>query len=156
VPLADLYAAQLELSVELRAARDRARLGEIASDGLVVFGPVVDGEVLQRRPIESISAGAGSGTDVLAGSNSEEWRLFTVPNGLIDTVTEDALQAAVIACGLPAWALEVYRAARPDASPGDLLSAVMTDWSFRIRALRLAEAHAPSGRGTYVYEFNWR
>ena len=58
--------------------------------------------------------------------------------------------------GLPASALDGYRSARPGASPGDLLSAVATDWFFRVPAIRLAEARAGSPAGTSVYEFSWR
>jgi para-nitrobenzyl esterase len=49
-----------------------------------------------------------------------------------------------------------YRAARPAASAGDLLADLLTDWWCRIPALRLADAHAKSGAGTYMYEFAWR
>jgi para-nitrobenzyl esterase len=62
----------------------------------------------------------------------------------------------VAAYRLPANALDVYRTARPGASPGDLLSAVVSDWFFRVPALRLAEAHSTSRTGNYMYEFTWR
>ena len=41
-------------------------------------------------------------------------------------------------------------------SPGDLLAAVQGDWMWRIPAMRLADAHAPSPAATYMYEFAWR
>lgn len=43
----------------------------------------------------------------------------------------------------------------PDASPGDLLAAVQTDWYCRVPALRLADAHANCAAATYMYEFDW-
>lgn len=52
--------------------------------------------------------------------------------------------------------LATYRAAHPDASVGELLSAVHGDWYFRMPALRLADAHAPHPAATYMYEFAWR
>jgi para-nitrobenzyl esterase len=52
-------------------------------------------------------------------------------------------------------ALPAYRAARPDGSPGDLLAAVETDWWVRVPAVRLADAHASSPAGTFMYEFAW-
>jgi carboxylesterase type B len=61
------------------------------------------------------------------------------------------------AYGLPVeTALAAYRAASPDAPPGELLAAVQTDWWVRIPAIRLADAHAASTAGTYMYEFAWR
>jgi para-nitrobenzyl esterase len=42
-----------------------------------------------------------------------------------------------------------YRASVPDASPGTVLTEMMTDWFYRIPAIRLAEAHP----ACHVYEF---
>jgi para-nitrobenzyl esterase len=53
-------------------------------------------------------------------------------------------------------AMAVYRATLPRATSGDLLAALITDWFFRIPAIRLAEAHARHGGSSYVYEFAWR
>jgi para-nitrobenzyl esterase len=53
-------------------------------------------------------------------------------------------------------ALQTYRASRPQATAGDLLAALITDWFFRIPAIRLAEAHAKNGGSTHMYEFAWR
>jgi para-nitrobenzyl esterase len=52
-------------------------------------------------------------------------------------------------------ALTFYRARYPNAIPGDLLAAVLTDWWVRLPALRLADAHAPGRGATHVYEFAW-
>jgi para-nitrobenzyl esterase len=52
--------------------------------------------------------------------------------------------------------LWIYRQSRPQATPGDLLAALITDWFFRIPAIRLAEAHAKNGGSTHMYEFAWR
>ncbi|HZS89678.1 MAG TPA: carboxylesterase family protein, partial [Chloroflexota bacterium] len=59
------------------------------------------------------------------------------------------------AYGLGPEAVDVYRRGRPGASPGDVLSAVVTDWFFRIPSLRLAEARAARGERVHVYEFTW-
>jgi para-nitrobenzyl esterase len=50
----------------------------------------------------------------------------------------------------------MYRASRPQATPGDLLSALVTDWFFRIPAIRLAEAREKNRGSTHMYEFAWR
>jgi carboxylesterase type B len=52
--------------------------------------------------------------------------------------------------------LAAYRAAYPDAGPGDLLAAIQGDWFWRIPAIRLADAHASSPAATFMYEFAWR
>jgi para-nitrobenzyl esterase len=156
VPLERLVAAQAELSVELAVRPDPARWGEVAANGMM-FEPVVDGEVVPARPIERIVAGAGANVDLMVGTTTEEWRFFLVPGGAIDRVTDDRLVTTARVMGLDVeHALPVYRTSRPHATPGDLLGALITDWFFRIPAIRLAEAHASNGGSPYVYEFAWR
>jgi para-nitrobenzyl esterase len=156
VPLERLVAAQAELSVELAVRPDPARWGEVAANGML-FEPVVDGEVVPARPIERIVAGAGAGVDLMVGTTTEEWRFFLVPGGAIDRVTDDRLVTTARVMGLDVEAaLPVYRRSRPQATPGDLLGALITDWFFRIPAIRLAEAHRKNGGTPYLYEFAWR
>ncbi len=50
---------------------------------------------------------------------------------------------------------DTYAAARPDATPADLWSAVLTDATFRIPAIRLADARHRAGRSTHQYLFSW-
>lgn len=156
VPIEQMLKAQEALRGELLTNPDPSFWGEIMLDGLP-WEPVVDGEVIPTRPIEAISAGAGADIDVLAGSNTEEWRLFLVPGGAIDTIREEVVAGTIAATGMPVEStLAAYREGRPGASPGDLFAAVMTDWYWRLPALRLAEAHSASGRGrTFMYEFAW-
>jgi para-nitrobenzyl esterase len=156
VPLDRLVAAQAELAVELAVRPDPARWGEVAANGML-FEPVVDGEVVPARPLERIVAGAGAGVDLMVGTTTEEWRFFLVPGGAIDRVTDDRLLTTARVMGLDVEdALSVYRTSRAQATPGDLLGALITDWFFRIPAIRLAEANARNGGSPHVYEFAWR
>jgi para-nitrobenzyl esterase len=157
VPISRLVQAQQELRIEISTNPNPARWGEVAAN-LVPFLPVIDGELLPARPIDAIAAGAGANIDVLVGSNADEFRLYLVPAGTINAVNEERLRRAVSAYGLPVTeTLATYRATRKDATPGDLLAAIITDWYFRLPAIRLAEAHAEPGAGaTYMYEFAWQ
>jgi para-nitrobenzyl esterase len=155
VPHQKLLEAQMALSAEVFTAPDPSRWGEVAAN-LMPFEPVIDGDVLPALPIEQIRAGSGSNVDLLVGTNSDEERLFFVPNGLIDAIDESVLAATAAGYRLPEGALDVYRASRPGATPGELMEAVVTDWFFRIPAIRLAEARAGSGGTGYVYEFAWQ
>jgi len=155
-PVDRLLQAQVELSGDAFANPDPVRWGEVAGN-LMPFEPVIDGDILPTRPIDSIVGGAGAGVDVIIGTNTDEEMLFMVPNGAINYITEDMLAGTVAAYGLPvSETIATYRAIRPDASAGELLSAIVTDWFFRIPAIRLAEAHAQSTGATYMYEFAWR
>lgn len=156
VPVDRLLQAQVELSAEVFAHPDPQRWGEVAAN-LMPFEPVIDGKTLPIRPIDALAAGAGADIDVMVGTTTEEERLFIVPNGSIDFITEEVLAGTVAAYGLPVeQTIATYRAARPDARAGDLFEAIVTDWFFRIPAIRLAETHTRGSGSTYMYEFAWR
>ena len=156
VPLARLLQAQVELSADAFQNPDPQRWGEVAAN-LMPFEPVIDGDIIPAMPIARVTAGAGAKVDILVGTNADEECLFMVPNGIINYISQDILQATLAAYGLPVEkTLEAYRATRPDASPGDLMIAIVTDWFFRIPAIRLAEAHSGGSGGTYMYEFAWK
>ncbi|MBB4685572.1 carboxylesterase/lipase family protein [Amycolatopsis jiangsuensis] len=147
-----LIAAQTQLAQEITAKPKTRLWGDVARN-LMPFEPIVDGELLPGPPIERIAAGVGAQVEVLIGTNSEEARLFLIPTGAVDKITGLVVQAAAVRYGLPPLrGAARYRANRPGATPGDLLSAIATDWYYWIPALRLAEAHP----GTHVYEFAWR
>lgn len=145
-----LVAAQEKLSLELSTAPDPARWGEVASNGMVIE-PVVDGEVLPRLPIDRIRAGASAGVELMLGTTRDEIRLFLVPSGAIEQIPEAAAAGMAAGAGLPATAVDAYRAARPAAAPGFVLAELMSEYTFRIPAIRLAEARPEA----FVYEFGW-
>jgi para-nitrobenzyl esterase len=150
VPVDRLVAAQSQLSADIAVNPDPGRWREVSANGMA-FEPVVDGEILPARPIDGIAAGNGRGVDLLVGTNRDEHRLFVVPTGVADAIDDAGLQAVAGALGLDAAALAVYRAGAPSA--GDALADVMTDWFFRIPAIRLAEKHHGEA---YMYEFAWK
>jgi para-nitrobenzyl esterase len=157
VPLDRMLAAQAELDADLFAHPDPERWGAEVAAAMVLWQPVIDGDVIPARPIDRIAAGAGADIDLLVGTNTDEWRLFLIAGGAIDHVTDEALVGVVAVYGLPVEAtVAAYRAAHPNASAGDLLAAIQTDWWCRIPAIRLADAHAKSPSATYMYEFAWR
>lgn len=156
VPIDRLLQAQVELSSEVFNTPDPQRWGEVAAN-LMPFEPVIDGNVLTESPIKRIAAGSSANVEVIVGNTTEEQRLYMVPNGAIDAITDAILAGAVAAYGLPSEkALATYRAHRPGASAGDVLEAIATDWFYRMPAIRLAEARAEAAAPTYVYEFAWR
>lgn len=155
-PVDKLLQAQVQLSGEAFANPDPVRWGEVAAN-LMPFEPVVDGKTVPARPIDAIVTGATQGLDILIGANSEEERLFLVTTGAIDYFTEDTLRGTVAAYGLDVdRTIATYREIRPNATPGELMEAIVTDWFFRIPAVRLAEAHVNQGGNAFMYDFAWR
>jgi len=156
VPLERLIAESTTLAAEMAMKPDPVRWGEAALNGMM-FEPVVDGQILPGRPIDRVRDGVTAGIDVMIGATTEEWRFFVVPTGLLDLISEDQLRLFTAFYRVqPDEVLPLYRSARPDPSPGDLYCAVVTDWFFRVPAIRLAEAHASNGGTPFVYEFAWR
>lgn len=157
VPVRRLLRAQAELKDDLVAHPEPERWGKELVLDILPWQPVIDGEILPALPIDRIAVGAGRDVDLMTGSTTEEWNFFLVPSGAIDQITPEAVAGAIAAYGLPVdTALAAYRAARPEASAGQLLAAVQGDRLFRLPALRLAEVHATSPAATYLYEFAWR
>lgn len=151
VPMAKLLAAGAQVAAEVGKKPRRRLWGDVAQN-LMPYEPVVDGAVLPAVPLEEIRNGAAAQIEILIGTNSEEARLFLVPTGL--AARANRLVPYLIARGYkanPVRAVHRYRANRPGATPGDIASAIMTDWYYRIPALRIAEATAR----THVYEFAW-
>lgn len=156
VPVEQLLATQVQISGEAFANPDPVKWGEVAAN-LMPFEPVVDGTIIPARPIDAIQAGASRGVDILVGTNTGEERLFLVPNGAINYLSDQVLAGTAAAYGLDVEkTLATYREARPDAASGDIMEALVTDWFFRIPAIRLAEAHSQQGSGnTFMYLFGW-
>jgi para-nitrobenzyl esterase len=92
---------------------------------------------------------------LLIGSNLGEARLFLVAPATIGLVDEPTLAAAAAGYGLAGSDVAVYQANRRGSSPGDVLAAVITDWFFRVPAIRVAEARAAAGARTWMYRFDY-
>ena len=143
-----------DLITEVQTTPDPAKWGDLALTQQP-YAPTVDGEVLPRPTLEAIAAGDGADVPLLIGTTAEEARLILVAAGVIDLIDDDALAQAAAGYGLPAEAIATYRANRPQAGPGDILSAIVSDWYFRIPSIRVAEARARHTGDTWMYRFDW-
>ncbi|HEY6498381.1 MAG TPA: carboxylesterase/lipase family protein [Streptosporangiaceae bacterium] len=157
VPLDKLVRAASDLVVEVQTTPDPARWGQLTLS-LLPFAPTVDGTVLPAAPLTSIVAGQGRDVPLLIGSNREEARLFLVAAQTIGVIDDSMLEAVAAGYGLAGDGLGVYRDALPGARPGDLMAAVISDWFFRVPAIRVAEARAagagPASGRTWMYRFD--
>ncbi|MCJ0895298.1 carboxylesterase/lipase family protein [Rhodococcus sp. ARC_M5] len=152
VPVDALVDAQRELSDRITAEAPTGAWGELALN-VMAFEPYIDGDVVPAQPFSRIGDGASSQVDVLIGTTSEEHAFFIVPAGIVPHLTEDYVKMVLTGYRADASALDRYREQLPDASAGELMIAVMTDWFFRIPATRLVEARSGNA---FVYEFTWR
>ena len=150
---------------ELVAAQDSvvANFGGAAG---MPFRPIVDGELLRVHPDTAIAMGATASLDVLAGTNRDEFRLFTFAQPEIPTLDDDGLGRLLDGylddAGMSVTAravIDCFRTARESrglgARPRDLFEAIGTDLVFRLPTLRFLSAHAHFGGRAFCYRFDW-
>ena len=151
----DLHAASVE---DILSAQAKVDIEVGQGVGLVnrlavsvgPFYPVVEGSVLPVTPLEAIQRGASADVAVLTGTNQDEMTLWGY-----DEVDEERLAKLAIGLGADEGIAAAYRALRPNASAYDVLIAIGTDHTFRIPAIRLAEARADHAARTWMYLFAW-
>ncbi|WP_019633259.1 carboxylesterase/lipase family protein [Actinomadura atramentaria] len=152
LPPAKILREQESVGMEVSLLPDPGRWGASTARTAMALVPVLDGDVFPRRADEAVAAGAGRDVDVLTGYNSDEFRLFVVPNGLAAHITPELVGPVASGMGVPAPVLAAYRSRYAGLSGGDLVSVLITDHLFRVPAHRLAAGHA--GR-SWMYEFAW-
>lgn len=151
--------AQTAVGLDLSADPDPVRWGTSTIQrglGIMSYFPCVDGDIVTGLPSQVIAGGSGSGVPLLTGTTAEEFRLFSVPLGIAASITPETLPGVAARYGWPSELVDLYSANRPGAAPGDVVSAILTDVSFRLPTIRLAEAASAAGAPVHVYEFAWR
>lgn len=151
VPLDALLDAQTQLAAEVSKRPRRSLWGDVAVNGLV-FEPVVDGRSLPTSPIEALRAGAAADVDLLIGWNREEANIALVLEGP-DRMRNWMVPLAAARTKLPLGkGTRTYRRAFRGERAAATIGGILTDWLYRIPAIRTAEAHPR----THLYEFAWR
>jgi para-nitrobenzyl esterase len=156
VPLGELLEAQASVGAHFDGGAGLA------------LQPVVDGILLPRHPADAVAGGASAATDLLIGTNRDEFKFFAMAVPQLAFLDEDAL-AVRVQRGLRSAGLDrrvpsedvisAYRAARSargaSTSPFELFTAMASDWLFRVPQMRLAETHSRQGGRVYTYLFEW-
>jgi para-nitrobenzyl esterase len=146
VPHGAIVKSQISVLAGAREGKNPYKLGRLP------FQPVIDGVLLQGRPIDAMRAGAAAGIPILTGTTREEWRLFSSADprlrflsakGFTERMTRLAREHA-----------PPILSAYAEGSPFARFNAVMTDKTFAIPATRLAEAQS-SFAPAYLYRFDW-
>ncbi|TDD92198.1 carboxylesterase/lipase family protein [Actinomadura darangshiensis] len=164
-PTAEAFAAldpaaiipvQNAVAAEVSLLPDPGRWGATTAAGGMSLTPVLDGELLTRRPEDAIAGGAGRDAGLLIGYTSEEFRFFLMPTGLAASLTDELVGGATAGMGVPPGLPAAYRDRHPDMAAGELMATIITDHLFRIPANRTAAGHTAAGGRTWMYEFAWR
>jgi para-nitrobenzyl esterase len=125
------------------------------------FGPVVDGNDLPQHPAEPDAPAIADDIPLMIGGTREESAFFLANDDAVwnGKLTEAAMRErlATMAGGETDALIAAYRAARPQASPGDRLIAASTGSNFWIRTVMLAERYVARRRAPiYVYSLDWQ
>jgi para-nitrobenzyl esterase len=134
---------------------------------LMVFLPVVDGELIPEPPLEAVARGAVADLPILLGTTLDEWKLFTAVDagllaigerGLGERVAE-VLRRAAPRAPEPELAVRSYREAvrarGGDTSPFEVWTAFQSSRVFHYPASLLAEAQCRARGSVYAYLFTW-
>jgi len=132
---------------------------------LMVFLPVVDGELIPEPPLDAVESGAIADLPILVGTTLDEWKLFTPMDAGITGIGErglaerfgEILPAVAPRAPGPAAAIRRYRRAVQarggDTSPFEVWCSFQSTRVFHYPAALLAEAQC---RGSvYSYLFTW-
>lgn len=155
IPLQALLHADLKVRAGMAGPDKPPRHG--------VTAPVIDGTLLPELPLQAIRRGSGAGIPLIVGTNRDEWRIFGSANPrFLDIGEGDAVRRLTpfFPAEHASRLLDVYRKARgargEGTSPLDLVSAILSDEMFRMRALRVVEAQEHTGIPVYNYVFQWK
>jgi para-nitrobenzyl esterase len=144
--LAELRSVPAEAIAEAAAAVGRSSRRQRL--GGVVFGPVLDGRVVQRQPVDVIGSGALREVPLWFGSCRDEMTMF------LQGGADDAVAVARSRVGADAFdrLLAGYAAtARPDENS---LQALLTDEMWVRPAWDMAQAQAAAGGRAWVSRFD--
>ncbi len=149
---------------QVMAAQQKLSGIMLAKDGRITpFQPVVDGVALPEIPIHAIQKGSAAGIKTMAGTNLEEFKLFSVMDPHSQKVDEAAMILRLESLIPPKQVPNVIAAYRngrkkrgESTSAVEILTAIQTDLMFRTPALRLVEAQCKNNQPTFNYLFTWK
>jgi para-nitrobenzyl esterase len=143
-----LSAAQI-IQASGKLAQEITRFGQIT----LPFMPVFDSFSTTESFIEMAAKGAGeAGVDLIIGTNREEANILL---GNIKSLDPALVNERFVALTGKEEAIERYRWRRPGGTMIELVSDLITDYTFLLPSLRLAEAVHKAGSRTWVYQFDW-
>lgn len=139
-------------------AQRQATAGTTPITGGPAFALTRGTATVPRHPMEALTAGAGAALPVLIGANTEEYRLWFVPTGLLEKIGWLHVAVAMAKFRITPGTVRLYRRNRPGCTVGELFGALATDLLLRVPLNRLADARlsAAGAAPSYVYEFAWR
>ena len=120
--------------------------------GQLPFYPSITPEFLSDHPIELFNQGIAAEIPLLTGTNTDETTLWGT-----NQIPEEKLERWLFNYSNdPEKLITAVRNDRGEVSAGEIALAISTDHTFRIPAIRMAEARAQHGGQSWMYEFDWK
>ncbi len=132
--------------------------------GGLPFQPTHGTDLLPLTPFDAIRSRTGANVSaVLHGTNRDEFRLFTAFDPSVASLNDEGLAQRLAGrfnsehfdSEHSANVLATYRGLHPEATPGQIWSAIETDTVFRQPAQQLADALRESATPSWQYLFAW-
>ncbi|EFU6057209.1 carboxylesterase family protein [Escherichia coli] len=152
VPFKDLVQNVLKVGEQIK---DPAHWGRLSLGG-TAFLPVADGKMIIKNPLEDLSLNNSNHVPVLVGCTDSEFRLYLIPGGDLQKITDNDVTSIINEIGLPVTALQAYTKNKIAAdTSGDIYAQIMSDYTFRMPALTIAQI-LNRNKNTWFYHFSWR
>jgi para-nitrobenzyl esterase len=136
-------------------------------NGALAWQPCVDGDLLERHPLQSVEQGLLSAdVPMLVGTNRDEWKLFIGLDPAAMRLDEAQLRSRFLRTlrgsddeGRPlseqAWEAYYRVKGRRGGEPSERWGAFQSDRIFHYPAVRLADVQSEHQPRTYAYVFEW-
>jgi len=142
----------------VRGQGEVARLEKKFADTFAPFWPVIDGAVYPGKVAPALKDGAGAAIDIMIGTTREEMAAFYCIDEQIARAEPAAVEAVFASMFKSDWPhyYDEIRRTRASNSNAAVLGQLMTQASFQLGSLRMAEWRADQGHPAYVYQFDWQ
>jgi para-nitrobenzyl esterase len=138
---------------------EKGPVGKRLPQASMTLMPVVDGDFLPEYPLTAIEAGCAADVELIVGTNLDEWNYFMFLNEPRKRNIDETALHKIIEQRLPghgARAVALYREVLgAELPPWKIYSAIESDRTFRVPALRLAEAQSKYNPNTFMYLFDY-
>jgi len=133
---------------------------------IMALRPLIIGDTFPKHPLKAFQSGECANIDLMIGTNLDEFKLFTAVEPIKSMIKSDPEKLVVgfldLLAGIETTKSEelikTYKEARNgkySTEPLEISTAIVNDFAFRIRAIRLLEAQKPHQSNTYNYMFTW-
>ena len=142
---------------ELVKAQTAAMGPLLSSVGMMPFHPMVDGDVLHATPADALASGEAAGVALVAGTTSDEMRLFVDSSAAPpsrERLVRRAARYLAVDETTAARIVDNYAQALGTDDMNEIWRAVFGDNEMQVPCRAVLDAHAPHGP-TYTYCFTW-